>query len=200
MSLVNSDTISYIKVANLTITCCCLLFISFLAIMYFSKKNMQNLENKIYKHLLAWSIINLVAYLINISSYFLSKELYQNEVISLIVIKLTGCATVIWFTYFLLYIQVVTKQHKKKKSLMLRNPKISEIFIKILMLVLGIIAFALPLDIFYEGSEGYAMGVASIYYWMTSTFCVLVSVISLLVNIRKVNFKKVFPLLLITIL
>ena len=75
--------------------------------MYFSKKNMKNYENKIYKHILIWSILNLIFYLAGNIAYFTKKSLIFGEDYSLYTARLTGCATVVWFTYFALYIQVV---------------------------------------------------------------------------------------------
>lgn len=188
------------RVANLALTSCCFLFISLLAIMYFSKKSMNNYENKIYKHILIWSILNLIFYLIGGLPYFFNNPLYQDDNFSILTGKLTGCATVVWFTYFALYIQVVAKQNKKKKSFIQRY-KYAPIFIQIFVIILGILAFTFHMGrLVDKDGTTFIGGPAAIYYWMTSTACVLISVVTLLTNLRGVPFKKAFPLLLITFL
>ena len=188
------------KVANLALTSSCFLFISLLAIMYFSKKNMNNYENKIYKHILVWSILNLIFYLIGSLPYFLNDPIYKDDNFAIITGKLTGCATVVWFTYFALYIQVVSKQNKKKKSFVQRF-KYAPIVIQIFVIILGILAFTFHMGrlVDKDGST-FIGGPAAIYYWMTSAVCVLISVVTLLTNLKYVPFKKAFPLLLITFL
>ena len=128
------------RIANLTLTSTCFLFISLLAIMYFSKKNMKNYENKIYKHILVWSIINLIFYLIGSIPYYTNPTLYNNDTFTIVTAKLTGCSTVVWFTYFALYIQIVAKENKKKKSFILNN-KYAPIIIQILVIIIGLLAF-----------------------------------------------------------
>ncbi|MDO4995705.1 MAG: ATP-binding protein [Bacilli bacterium] len=188
------------RIANIAITCCCFLFISLLAIMYFSKKNMKNYENKIYKHILVWSILNLIFYMAGGLPFLFNKPLYFSDEYSIIIGKFTGCATVVWFAYFALYIQVVAKQNKKKKSFIQRY-KYAPIFVQILIIILAILAFTFHMGRLIDpNGETYIGGPAAIYYWLTSTICVLISVITLITNLRGVPFKKAFPLLLITFL
>ena len=186
------------RIANLTLTSTCFLFISLLAIMYFSKKNMNNYENKIYKHILVWSIINLIFYLIGSIPYYTNPTLYNDDTFTIITAKLTGCSTVVWFTYFALYIQIVSKENKKKKSFILNN-KYAPIIIQILVIIIGLLAFAFQMGRMQDpNGDTFIGGIAAIYYWSVSALSVLISIITLLVNIRGVPFKKAFPLLLIT--
>ena len=186
------------RIANLTLTSTCFLFISLLAIMYFSKKNMKNYENKIYKHILVWSIINLIFYLIGSIPYYTNPTLYNDDTFTIITAKLTGCSTVVWFTYFALYIQIVSKENKKKKSFILNN-KYAPIIIQILVIIIGLLAFAFQMGRMQDpNGDTFIGGIAAIYYWSVSALSVLISIITLLVNIRGVPFKKAFPLLLIT--
>ena len=186
------------RIANLTLTSTCFLFISLLAIMYFSKKNMNNYENKIYKHILVWSIINLIFYLIGSIPYYTNPTLYNDDTFTIITAKLTGCSTVVWFTYFALYIQIVSKENKKKKSFILNN-KYAPIIIQILVIIIGLLAFAFQMGRMQDpNGDTFIGGIAAVYYWSVSALSVLISIITLLVNIRGVPFKKAFPLLLIT--
>ena len=186
------------RIANLTLTSTCFLFISLLAIMYFSKKNMNNYENKIYKHILVWSIINLIFYLIGSIPYYTNPALYNDDTFTIITAKLTGCSTVVWFTYFALYIQIVSKENKKKKSFILNN-KYAPIIIQILVIIIGLLAFAFQMGRMQDpNGDTFIGGIAAVYYWSVSALSVLISIITLLVNIRGVPFKKAFPLLLIT--
>ena len=188
------------RIANLTLTSTCFLFISLLAIMYFSKKNMKNYENKIYKHILVWSIINLIFYLIGSIPYYTNPTLYNNDTFTIVTAKLTGCSTVVWFTYFALYIQIVAKENKKKKSFILNN-KYAPIIIQILVIIIGLLAFVFQMGRMQDpNGDSFIGGIAAIYYWSVSALSVLISVITLLANIRGVPFKKAFPLLLITFL
>lgn len=188
------------SVANLTLTSCCFLFISLLAIMYFSKKNMKNLENKIYRFILIWSILNLIFYLGTSIPSFVNKAFADAHHLSLYGARLTGLATVMWFAYFALYIQVICKQNRKKKSKILFS-KYSYPIIQLFIIFLGALSFKFELGYLPDkNGEMLVGGNAAIYYWMESTACVLISILTLLTHLKGVPFKKVFPLLIITFL
>ena len=91
--------------------------------MYFSKKNMDNIENKIYKHLLIWSILDLITYLFGlytINIFDVSRTLY-NEFLVILSSKLNGCAMVVWNTFFISYILIVNRENIKQKKLSIKD-------------------------------------------------------------------------------
>lgn len=54
---------------NLTTSVCCFLFLIFLFITYFTKKNMKNIENTIYQHMLIANVLSLILYVLAYGSF-----------------------------------------------------------------------------------------------------------------------------------
>lgn len=54
---------------NLTTAVCCFLFLIFLFITYFTKKNMNNIENTIYRQMLLSNGVCLFFYILAYSSF-----------------------------------------------------------------------------------------------------------------------------------
>ena len=63
---------------GITLNICCLLFLIFLSIIYLTKKNMPNIENKVYRILL---ISNMLILIIHLLFLFFQYYLYEYEFI-----------------------------------------------------------------------------------------------------------------------
>ena len=58
-----NDISQYIYI-NLTSATCCLFFLLFLFLTYFSKKNMNNIDNLIYKYMLVFNLLACIFYVL----------------------------------------------------------------------------------------------------------------------------------------
>ena len=188
------------SVANTTLTFCCFVFISVLSIIYFTKKNMNNIENSIYRQLLIWNLTTLITQTI---SSITMRYLYNlGEFAILFTLKLNGAATVIWFLFFSAYIVSVT--HERKDSTPASDKERAKKYHKILFIltiIMAIIAVILPMKVFYKnGIPDETEGVAAMYYWFCTFGLTIFSVVSLIKNRKKVSIKKIVPLIIITFL
>ena len=83
-------------IANICIALCSLAFYIFLVGIYFSKKNMDNIENKIYKQLLVW---NFFIIFIELLMMFLAKQLHSGSLLTQIMNALLYIACNFWYYY-----------------------------------------------------------------------------------------------------
>ena len=63
---------------------CCLVFLSIISIVYFSKKRIKNMDNKIFSILI---ILNLIGICIDVSGYFAFKALGVDNVLNIFISK-----------------------------------------------------------------------------------------------------------------
>ena len=95
---------------NLSTMICCSIFIIFLYVIYFSKKNMNNIENKIYKHLIIWTglvvLVSLIYQVCSIKTY--NIELFK------IITKIFYGTIDTWVLLLMYYIVVVTNEKNDK--------------------------------------------------------------------------------------
>lgn len=98
-----NNTITEINIALVGVT---LLFFSFLAILYFTKKTIGNLENKIYRFLLIWVLLELSTFLIQ--SLLDLKGNPNLEVIKFLV-RIRMTSQCFWYMFINLYRLVIVK-------------------------------------------------------------------------------------------
>ena len=188
------------SVANTTLTFCCFVFLSVLSIIYFTKKNMNNIENSIYRQLLIWNLITLITQ--TVSSFTFRYFYNLGEFTILFTLKLNGAATVIWFLFFASYIVSVTHENKERTPLEEKErAKKYHKRLAIITVVMAIIALVLPMEVIYhKGIPEESFGVAAMYYWFCTFGLTIFSVVSLIKNRKKVSIKKIVPLIIITFL
>ena len=188
------------SVANTTLTFCCFVFIFVLSIIYFTKKNMNNIENSIYRQLLIWNLTTLITQ--TISSFTMHYLYHLGDFAILFTLKLNGASTVIWFLFFSSYIVSVT--HEEKERTPVGEKERAKKYHKrlfILTVIMAIIALLLPMEVIYKnGVPDETFGVAAMYYWFCTFGLTIFSVVSLIKNRKKVSIKKIVPLIIITFL
>ena len=175
-----------------------LIFIGFLAIMYFSKKNMDNVENKIFKLMIIGLLIelttSLVLRLIQFDAPVLNPFIDFLSRIRLFVFLL--------FYFFInLYKIVIVKERKPdfEESFNKRKKKIY-LFLGTLFLILLILSFVLPAKYTIGKYEAvYEQDIAPLeLMWM---FIFMVEVFSYFIitifSIGKIEKKKLIPFLVI---
>lgn len=169
----------------------CALFISFLLIIiFFSKKRLESVETKLFSGLLITSFVDSILMVLIIYIAYVKPEsdlLYYLN-------KLDFVQYLFWASFFFLYFYSITFRVKKKKTSIM--PKIT-LFINI---IVSIILFFAPIDLFNENNVMYASGVAVNILYFVCALYFLAIVVSILFNIRKVKSKKFIPLLALVIL
>ncbi len=102
---------------NLTSSICCFVFLLFLFASYFTKKNMDNLENKIFKLMLIANFISVISYIFfytcDIMNYFIDPN---NKILYGIVMfwsKIAPIPIMIWFALLFMYLIVILNEKNK---------------------------------------------------------------------------------------
>ena len=182
---------------NITITILDIAYLTFLMFIYFSKKNMPNIENKIYKVILVLSLFVTASDLVFWSScYYLKDTPYYVEIIQ----KVYLTFLIFWSVYLSYYIIVVTNPNSKLvKNYLGINGRLS-ILPSGVALILSGIQFFLPLG-FAKGVNDvllYADG--PIYGYIVCLVLVLafIDFAAVFIGRKNITVKKTTPLLVFT--
>ncbi|MDO4996333.1 MAG: ATP-binding protein [Bacilli bacterium] len=88
----------------------CLIFCGFLAIIYFIKKNMGNMENKIYSYLIITDMLVLVFHLLYISFAYI----YGDVFISRFVERVHNASQTMWYVLFFYYNIIIINENNDR--------------------------------------------------------------------------------------
>lgn len=156
-----------------------ILFMSILAIVYFSKERLNNKENKIYKVMLITNIIGLILQLI---CEFVSYNYYKlPSIISNIMYKLYLVQFMIFALFLLYYLLTIAYENKRIKKAVI-----------ITLCAVCVCVFVLPINAYIdiENNIYYTFG-AVVSFVYAITFLVSVSIlIILLLKRKKISLKK----------
>ena len=164
------------------------LFYSILLIaVYFSKKRLNNFENKIYSLLI---ITNLFGILIEISSVFIF--LYtDNIVLNYLVPRFILIYFVSWLLLFMVYVIYISFYETKKNT---DGNKLANYFIYIYILVV-IALLLLPLYSYIEnGIAMFTYGPAVYCTYTISFICLVICLLVTIKNFKNIKLKKYLPL------
>ena len=164
------------------------LFYSILLIaVYFSKKRLNNFENKIYSLLI---ITNLFGILIEISSVFIF--LYtDNIVLNYLVPRFILIYFVSWLLLFMVYVIYISFYETKKNT---DGNKLANYFIYIYILVV-IALLLLPLYSYIEnGIAMFTYGPAVYCTYAISFICLVICLLVTIKNFKNIKLKKYLPL------
>ena len=188
-------TLSPYIYVNLTSAVCCLLFYVFLFFSYFTRKNMNNFENRIYKHLLISNGLAAVSYVCFYSFeiicfYSTNQDLLYS--ITYAFSKASVVFIVIWFVFLFLYVLIVTNQHREKfYNFFIKNEKKVFLFTYIFLFfycIYGVLEKSvIRLDM---GVEQDLLLFTNICIWFVEVSCLIL----ILTNIRHMEKKKALPI------
>lgn len=171
-----------------------------LLVIYFSKKRVHLLENSIYI-LMIFSIL-MDSALVSLLFY----NYYTNYNVSLVSLlnKLDYVFLIIWSSSLMLYIFVITYKERKRFKRLLKKVSTSVIVLDIIMFV---VVFNSKIDLIIKDSiHQTAQGEAVILSIIFCLFYILVSLLIVLFNLKKINIKHlpvfviIFTAVLITVL
>lgn len=171
-----------------------------LLVIYFSKKRVHLFENSIYI-LMIFSIL-MDSALVSLLLY----NYYTNYNVSLVSLlnKLDYVFLIIWSSSLMLYIFVITYKERKRFKRLLKKVSTSVIVLDIIMFV---VVFNSKIDLIIKDSiHQTAQGEAVILSIIFCLFYILVSLLIVLFNLKKINIKHlpvfviIFTAILIAIL
>ena len=177
--------------SSINITIFGLIFILLLIFVYFSKKRINIIENKVYSMLI---IISLISSSVEIVSYILViSGVDANSLIYNLVLKLLFECFLAWLFAFTLYFVILPIKDKNK---------INEGFIyKALgiLIVFVLIISSLPIEINDQGGLLLPTGIGVNAIYILCGLCIVCMVYLLFKNIKNLKIKKYWPLFIILI-
>ena len=154
-----------------------------LLVVYFSKKRVDLLENSIYI-LMIFSILMDSAL---VSLLFYNYYTNYNVVLVSLLNKLDYVFLIIWSSSLMLYIFVITYKERKRFKSLLKKVSTSVIVLDIIMFV---VVFNSKIDLIIKDSiHQTAQGEAVILSIIFCLFYILVSLLIVLFNLKKINIK-----------
>ena len=176
---------------SINITIFGLIFIILLMFVYFSKKRIDILENKVYAILI---IVSLISTIVEITSFIMViNGIDANALAYNLVMKLLFECFLIWLYAFTLYFVILTIKKKDKV-----NERFLYYSLGILIFFVLIIS-ALPIDINNEGGILLPSGIGVNAIYVLCGLCIVCMIYLLFKNIKNLKLKKYWPLFIILI-
>lgn len=175
---------------GISFTLCSLFYSILLCVVFFYKKRLPILENKIYGLL---TITSLFGTAIGVPCFYCMKYKEIVPILNIIMSRGYLIYLLTWISLFTSYIFVICNKNPKKEKTGLIS--ISAIYIILLCFIL-----VLPLYYVSEGDIVYSYGPAANLMYLASGLDLIIIIISLLRNIKIVKSKKCLPLFAFIIL
>lgn len=157
----------------------CLLFCLFLAVIYFSKKNMGNIENKIYSYLIVSDLLVLIFHLLYISF----ADIFGDLLITRVSERIHNFSQTMWYILFFYYnIVIINETNEKFNNWLAKDKKKKFKVAIIIMLILSGISIILPLDAVVQDN-------GILQYWGTSVNYIY-ALGGVLITIALINLAK----------
>ena len=175
-------------------TICSAFYIMLLLIVFFSKKRLSSIENKIY----SWLIItNFFGVIIAVFSYMLMLNSQYFGLLCDVVNKTYLLYLVTWITLFSIYVFVIS-YNSKKITIKEKADKYKKIFINcgIIYIISVILVYVLPLHYNVDGTAVYSYGPSTKLVSLISTIYIIMWIYALLRNFRNIKKTKYMPILI----
>ena len=175
-----------------TFSTCSLFYSILLTIMYFSKKRLNRVENKIYGSLI---ICNLIGVILAVSCYYTINNMDNMPFLNYIVSKSLLIYYLAWITIFTIYVFVISYQ-KKARNEEEKNKnikKISKLFI-ILFFLITILVCILPL--YFHNTNGiiYSYGPSANLLYVVIPLYIISFFLYMVKNLKYLRSKEYIPL------
>ena len=173
---------------GISFTFCSFFFILLLTIVFFSKKRFNSTENKLYSYLILTSLLGTS---IGVPCYYFMKYMDTYPIFNLVFSKLYLVYLVLWLMLFTSYIFFISVKRDTKI-------KILKIFI-FLSFILMFLVVMLPL--YYNNKDGivYSYGPSTNLMYIISGLFIIIIIICLIKNIKRITEKKFIPILVFLI-
>lgn len=178
---------------SIPLLCCSLFYLALISIVYFRKKRINLIENKIYSIIIFISIIGI---LLDILGIYCNINLPVDSMIRFIVVKLYFIYLLAYIMAFTLYIVVSSATTKKKNKLL---TKIMIMF-SLLFVILSIVSIQLPFEYYNDGKIIYVYGKNSNFLYAITGIFLVFSIIYIFINLKQLEKNKYILLLTLILL
>ena len=160
---------------------CCLLFMILISVIYFIKKKVDNIDNRIYKSIL---ILNLIGLFIDIFGYFSFRSFGPDFIVNVLISKI----------YLIYYISYVFCLMLYTYNLTFKN--LSKFYDKFLyaFYALAFIIFLLPIKCYFKGNVAYTYGLSVNFAYFLGFLFIFFMLFCLFMNRKNIKRKEFIPL------
>lgn len=179
--------------SNMFFTIASLVYSILLISIYFSKKRLNNFENKIYALLV---ITNLIGIIIEIAGVFVAFYT-NNEILNYVVPRMILMYFVSWLFLFTTYVFFISYNSYKNKDNQITNNLSKKILNVMVPIYIGLIIllFLLPLYSFVENDTIlYTYGPAVTCTYIVSGLFLIICLVCIVKNFKNIKSKKYLPL------
>lgn len=165
---------------------CSLVYSLILILVYFKKEHINSNETKVFSTMLVLNFFGLVC---ELCCALLGNFYDPSSILCKITTKVYMIYLLTFLLYMTLYIYVVCYASNNNNLNEEHYQFLKKISIIIYLVCISVMLF-LPLNT----ASGYATGKAVDFVYISSAFCILVWLIPVIKNVKKINFKKFIPL------
>ena len=174
---------------TIPVTIFSMIYMLLLAIVYFSKRRIPTVENKIYSKLVVLSCIGII--LDAISSLFVVFSA-TNSYLFVVVTKMMFCYYILWSGVLLSYTVTVSLNSRKNKEI---NMKRIYRVISLSYLICAFLVIILPLVYHSEDGIIYPDGLSvMVTYFVAGFVSIMLMIIMLLINYTHIKSRKYIPI------
>ncbi|MDO4996830.1 MAG: hypothetical protein Q4E69_06585, partial [Bacilli bacterium] len=174
---------------NFAFDFCCLIFLLFLIGIYLSKKNANNIDNKIYKQLLIWCFLSLV-----FNTIYPIFGLLGFLDIAVLLSRVYGFCLELYCFFLMFYSIVIAKQHDEKFIKKFEDKY--NIVLPILLVIsslLNIPLLLLPLSMEIKELEVSMSGTMINYIFYLQCLYIIILVVTIALFRKKMDKSKLIP-------
>lgn len=169
---------------------CSLFYIFLLIVVYFSKKRLKSVENRLY---ILLAITNFLGLFLDIFSVFTIRNMNTHPILNFYISKFYLIYLLTWITLFTIYIFIISTKNKSNAKTKEYITKIFTIF-SIIYSLLVIAIIVLPLYCFNENNVVYSYGPSASLLYIVSGIYMIIWIICMISNLKNIKSKKYFPI------
>ena len=180
-------------IVGISFIVCSLIYMSLLGVVYFVKKRKKTVETEIYSNLLLINIFGLVLELIRTATL---SNMSEYPALNNLTHRAYLVYYIVFITLFTIYIYVACKKSEEiSKNRVIKLSNVEKIITSTIFIILLLLVLFLPLDYNSKSSIPYLYGPTTSVLAFAYVFYMLVDIVSVIVNIKKLNKKKLIPVL-----
>lgn len=172
---------------SVSLSVSCLVFLIIISIFYFTKKRLQNFDNKIFTFLI---IINIVGTIIDVAGFFLFKKYGTEFIINIIISKIYLIYYLCYAFGLAIYVYNLSFENVRKKIHYLM------FFFAVLIVVISI----LPISVEMRENIGFSYGPSVNLAYIFAFILIISMIASLIKSIKKIKSKEFIPVFVFIIL
>ena len=166
---------------------CSLVYSLILILAYFKKEHINSNETKVFSTMLVLNFFGLVC---ELCCALLGNFYDPSSILCKITTKVYMIYLLTFLLYMTLYIYVVCYASNNNNNLNEEHYQ----FLKKISIIIYLVCISVMLFLPLNTASGYATGKAVDFVYISSAFCILVWLIPVIKNVKKINFKKFIPL------